>query len=85
MEDLLDRFLEQLETSLSPRFPHYIFKVSQVKGYFFVLVKNPGEKNLNGDLKYLCDNVQLISENIYKKHDSYSKEFFMVFSLILSV
>ena len=65
MDDLLDRFFEQLESSLSCRFPCYIVKVSQ--GLFFFLAKKPRGKILNEDLKYLCDNVWLISENIYKK------------------
>ena len=72
MDDLLDRFFEQLESSLSLRFPHCIVKFSQVKGSFFVLVKKPRGKILNDNLKYLCNNVQLISENIYKK---YAEEF----------
>ena len=39
----------------------------------------PRGKILNDDLKYLCNNVQLISENIYKKFASYFQEFFYGF------
>ena len=75
MDGLLDRFFEQLVSSLSCRFPRYIVKVSQVKGSFFILVKKPRGKILNGDLKYLCNNALLISESIYKKYVEDSKDF----------
>ena len=84
MDDLLGRFFEQLESSLSRRFPRYIVKVSQVKCSFFVLVKKPRGKILNENLKYLCDNVQLISKNIYKNMFVILKSFVIVVSHILN-
>ena len=88
MDDLLDRFFEQLEISLTQTFPRYIVKVSQVKGSFFFLVKKSRGKILNDDLKYLCDKVQYISANIYKKFAEDSKEFcygfFPYFKLVKS-
>ena len=52
------------------------------QGLFFVLVKKPN------DLKYLYDNVLLISEHIYKRYDEDSKElsygYFPYFKLVKS-
>ena len=84
MDNLLDRFFEQLEISLTQKFPRYIAKFSQVKGSFFVLIKKPRGKFLNDDLKYLCDKVQYISENI-KNLLKILKNFVMVFSHTLSL
>ena len=84
MDNLLDRFFEQLEISLTQKFPHYAAKVSQVKGSFFALIKKPREIFLNDDLKYLCDKVQCISENI-KKLLKILKNFVTVFSHTLSL
>ena len=75
MDDRPVIFFEQLESSLACKFPCHIVKVSQVKGSFFVLIKKPRGKILNEDLKYLCDNVQLISEKTYKEFAENSKEF----------
>ena len=84
MDNLLDRFLEQLEISLTQKFPRYIAKVSQVKGSFCVLIKKPRGKFLNDDLKYLCDKIQYISENM-KNLLKILKKFVMVFSHTLSL
>ena len=75
MDDLLDRLLEQLEICLTQKFSCYIVKLSESKGSFFALIKKPTGKILKDDLKYLCDKVQYISENIYKKFAEDSKEF----------
>ena len=74
MDDLLDRFFEQLESSLTSKFPCYIVKISQNKGSLFNLIRKPRGKISNDDLKYLCDNVQLISEKRHKKFSEHSKE-----------
>ena len=84
MDNLLDRFFEQLEISLTQKFPRYAAKVSQVKGSFFTLIKKPRGIFLNDDLKYLCDKVQCISENI-KKLLKILKNFVTVFSHTLSL
>ena len=87
MDDLLNRFFEQLEKSLAQNFlATFSFKVSQVKGSLFVLIKKPRGKILNEDLKYFCDKVQYISENIYKKFAEDSKEFcYVVFPYFMNV
>ena len=80
MDDLLDRFFEQLESSLTSKFPRYIVKISQNKGSLFNLIRKPRGKISNDDLKYLCDNVQLVSEKRHKKFSEHSKEFCYGFS-----
>ena len=62
-EKNMDGFFEELEEKLWHEFPRYFVKISQFKVSFFVLVKKPCGKILNGDMKYLCDNVRLISED----------------------
>ena len=79
MDDLLDRCFEQLGTSLDGKLSWYIDKISQVKVSFFVRIKKPRGKILNDDLNYLCDNVQRISENTYKKFAEHSIEFCYAF------
>ena len=37
MDDLLDRFFEELKACLKHKFPRYIIKVSQLNGSFFFL------------------------------------------------
>ena len=88
MEALLDRFYEDLDSALWEMFWRYIVKVSELKGCFFVLVKKPRGKILNEDIKVLCDNVQKISEVIYRKYPCNSSEFerqyFPYFKLVKS-
>ena len=64
MDDLLDRFFEELESRLWHKFPQYIIKVSQLNGSFFVLVKKPRSKILDDDRTFLYDTVQRLSEDI---------------------
>lgn len=86
MDDLLDRFFKELESSLWPEFPRYTVKVSQLKGSFFALVEKARVKNLNDDRKCLYDNVKCISENIYQKYAEYSRDhsygYFPFFKLV---
>ena len=58
MEDLLDRFFENLDFCFQKKIPRYIVKVSQVKGSFYVLVRKPRGKILNNDLEILFKNVK---------------------------
>ena len=57
MDDLLDRFFEELEACLKHKFPRYIVKVSQLNGSFFVLVKGSRGKILNDNKAFLYDTV----------------------------
>ena len=86
MENLLDRFYENMEFSLKWKFSRYIVKVPQVKGSFYVLIKKPRGKILNEDLKFMFKNVQYISENIYRKFaensSSFRYKFFPYFKLV---
>ena len=75
MDDLLDRFFEELESRLQHKFPRYIVKVSQLNGSFFVLVKRPRGKILGNNRTFLYDTVQRLSEDIYKKFARESTEF----------
>ena len=67
MEDLLDRFFEKLVASLQRKSYRYIVKVSQVKGSFYVLIRNPRGKILNDDFNNLFKDVKSISTRIYNK------------------
>ena len=86
MEDLLDRFFENLELHLQRKFPHYIVKVSQVKGSFYVLVRKPRGKISNNDLKILFKQVKSISNKMYDKFSENSSifryNFFPYFKLV---
>ena len=86
MEDLLDRFYENMEFSLKRKFGRYIVKVSQVKGSFCVLIRKPRGKILNDDLNSMFENVKYISEKIYRKFaensSSFRYKFFPYFKLV---
>ena len=86
MEDLLDRFFENLELHLQRKFPHYIVKVSQVKGSFYVLLRKPRGKISNNDLKILFKHVKSISNKMYDKFSENSSmfcyNFFAYFKLV---
>ena len=75
MDELLDRFFDRLEFSFRREFSHFVIKVSQVKGSFYVLVKKPRGKILGDNLKHLFDEVKYISERIYHKFADDCKEF----------
>ena len=75
MDELLDRFFDRLEFSFRREFSHFVIKVSQVKGSFYVLVKKPRRKILGDNLKNLFDEVKYISERIYHKFADDCKEF----------
>ena len=86
MEDLLDRFFEELESRLWYKFPRYVVKVSQLNGSFFVLVIKPRGKILNDDKIFLYDTVRQLSEDIYKKYakncTEFSHNFFPYFKFV---
>ena len=86
MENLLDNFFENLEFCLQRKFPHYIVKDSQVKGSFYVLVREPREKILNNDLKILLKHVKSISNKMYDKFSEnlsmFRHNFFPYFKLV---
>ena len=76
MEDFrLDRFFEGLEFSFQHEFPSYTVEVSEVKEYFYVLVRKPTRKILEQNLKNLLDKVKHIFEGIYNKFAEDSKSF----------
>ena len=58
MDDLLDRFFEELEGRFKLKFPRHIVKVSQLNDSFFVLVKRSRGKTLNDNKTFLYDIVQ---------------------------
>ena len=80
MEDLLDIFFENLELHLSRKFSLYIVKVSQVKGFFYVLVRKPSGKILNNDLKISFKHTKSMSNKIYDKLSENSSMFRYNFS-----
>ena len=87
MEDFrLDRFFEGLEFSFQHEFPSYIVEVSEVKGYFYVLVRKPRRKILEENLKNLLDKVKHIFEGIYNKFaedsNSFRYNYFPYFKLV---
>ena len=53
MDELLDRFFDRLGFSFRLEFSHFVIKVSQVKGSFYVLVRKPREKILGDNFKNL--------------------------------
>lgn len=69
MEDLLDRFYEKLESTLERKYYRYIVKVSQVKGFFYVLIRKPRGKILSDDLNNLFRDVKSITGRIYNKFE----------------
>ena len=75
MDDLLDRFFEELESRLQDKFPRYIVKVSQLNCSFFVLVKRPRGKILGNNRTFLYGTAQRLSEDIYKMFARDSTEF----------
>ena len=74
MEELLDKFYENLEFNLQREFSRYIVKVSQVKGSFYVLIKKPRGKILGKRKKNMIDDVKYISEKVYKKYSDQSNQ-----------
>lgn len=74
MEELLDKFYENLEFNLQREFSRYIVKVSQVKGSFYVLIKKPRGKILGKSLRNMIDDVKYISEKVYKKYSDQSNQ-----------
>ena len=75
MDELLDRFFDKLEFNFRSEFSHFVIKISQVKGSFYVLVKKPRGKILGDNLKNLFDEIKYISERIYHKFADDCKEF----------
>ena len=88
MDELLDRFYENLEFNLQREFSRYVVKISQVRGSFYVLIKKPRGKVLGGSLKNLFEDVKCISERVYKKFsnqsDRFRYKFFPYFKLVRS-
>ena len=86
MDNLLDRFLEELVACLKPKFQRNIVKMSQLNGSFFVLVKRPRGKILNDNKTFLYDTVQRLSEDIYKNYadncTKFSHNYFSYFKLV---
>ena len=65
-------------------FSHYILKVSQVKGSFYVLIRRQRGKSLGENLKNMFDGVKYISEKMYKKFSDKSNRFRYNFYLTLN-
>ena len=86
MDDLPDRFFEELEVRLKHKLPRYIVKVSKLNGFFFVLVKRSSGKILNDNKTFLYDTVQRLSEDIYKNYANnctkFSHNYFPYFKLV---
>ena len=61
---------QDLETSLTKEFPHYLVKVSQVKKFF----QKCRGKILNEKIKQLFDIVENVSKSIYYNHGRNCKE-----------
>ena len=74
MKHLLDRISKKLQDHLKCHFPRYIIRVTQQKGYFYVLVTIPRGDNSNND-GFLFRNIQLISQDIYRKYSVNFYEF----------
>ena len=72
--ELLDKLYENLEFNLQRYFSRYTRKVSQVKGSFYVLIRNLRGKILGESFKNMIDDVKYISE-VYKKFSHQSNRF----------
>ena len=75
MKYLLDRISKELKDHLKRHFPRYIIRVSQRKGYFYVLVTMPRGNISNNDRDFLFENIQLISQGIHSKYSMNFDEF----------
>ena len=88
MDDLLDRFYEDIEYAVKSKFREYYVKVSQVNSSFFVLIKLRRGKILCEKRKILFDSLERISEEIYYKYSDLSnrfeQEYFPYFKLVKS-
>lgn len=88
MDDLLDRFYEDIEYAVKSKFREYYVKVSQVNSSFFVLIKLRRGKILGEKRKILFDSLERISEEIYYKYSDLSnrfeQEYFPYFKLVKS-
>ena len=88
MDDLLDRFYEDIEFAVKAQFKEYYVKVSQLNSSFFVLVKRRRGKILGEKRLYLFDKLKRISEDVYDEYVKFSKvfeqEYFPYFKLVKS-
>ena len=84
MDASLDSMFEDLETLLTKEFPHYLVKVSQVKKYFYVLIRKCRVKILNEKIKQLFDIVENVCKSIYCNHCRNCKDltFFFFFFIL---
>ena len=64
----LDSMFEDLETSLTKEFPYHLVKVSQVKKYFYVLIRRRRGNILNETRKQLFGIAENVSKSIYYNH-----------------
>ena len=85
MDNLLDRFYEDLDYEVKRRFHNYYVKVSQLKSSFFILVKRPRGKILGDKRDFLFSNLKIISEefimNIVNSLARLKKNIFPILSL----
>ena len=88
MDNLLDRFYEDLDYEVKMRFTDNYVKVSQLKSSFFVLVKQPRGKILGDKRDFLFATIKRISEELYYEYCKLScvfeKGFFPYFKLVKS-
>ena len=73
------KLYENLEFNLQRYFSRYTRKVSQVKGSFYVLIRNLRGKILYESFKNMIDDVKYISEKVYKKFSDQSNRFMYKF------
>ena len=84
MDNLLDRFYEDLDYEVKMRFTDYYVKVSQLKSSFSVLVKQPRGKILGDKRDFLFATIKRISEELYYEYCKLSCVFEKGFFLILN-
>ena len=76
MNNLLDRFFDDLEYAVKSQFGEYIVKVSEFKFSFFVLIKRRRGKILGLKRKHMFENLKKISKEIYDKYSRLSSTFY---------
>ena len=75
MRDLLDECFETLEVKFQEKFPRMIFKISEVRGSFYMLKKKPRGKVPRDNMKRLFEDIKYLLEKVYMQFSDLSKSF----------
>ena len=79
MDNLLDRFLDDMEAAVRSRFPNYFVKISELNRSFFALIKCLRGKIFRSRRKVLYDDLKRVTEDedVYNKYSECSFKFCM--------